>query len=306
LIRNLAGYLTSTIGLICTRHENGINIMAAEWTYLVSKEPPQAAVVISDETFTQANALSAGEFSVTLCSADQAPLADFVGSVSGRDIDKTTSELIELCEPVAISTPWVGGGVASLECQITQVVDLPGYQMLIGEVLAIHADEAKLGNPLVKHGAMYSLGAPLHNAAVVAAAEFRPGLRPYIHVAAAGHAPDESAVWQVFLNDARGRTVSLGSAASTNYDDLLASFEIPKAAAGWNLSVAEVLVRRDGLKPGRARVSCRPTPPDRYPDSGPAPRGNAGGLRPAPRGQTKQKALIMQGGGVIEDAEACP
>jgi len=306
LIRNLAEYLTSTIGLICTRHEDGINIMAAEWTYFVSKEPPQAAVVISNETFTQANALSAGEFSVTLCSADQASLADFAGSVSGRDIDKTTSELVELCEPVAISTPWVGGGVASLECQMTQVVDLPGYQMLIGEVLAIHADEAKLGNPLVKHGAMYSLGAPIHYAAVVAAAEFRPGPRPCIRVAAAGHAPDESAMWQVFLDDGRGRTVSLGSAAPTDYDDLLASFEIPKAAAGWNLSVAEVLVCRDGLKTGRARVSCRPDPARSLPRLRPGATRKCGGPGPAPRGQTKQKALIAQRGGVIEDAEARP
>lgn len=255
--RNLAEYLTSTVGLICTRHADGINIMAAEWTYLVSKEPPQAAVVISDEAFTQAAALGAGEFSVTLCSADQAALADFAGSVSGRDIDKTSSDLVELREPVAISTPWVGGGLAALECRITQVVELPGYQMLIGEVLATHADEAKLGDPLVKHGAMYSLGAPLHRCAVVAAAGFSAGTRPRVRVAAAGHSSDESAVWQVFLSDGRGTTVPLGTAAPTEYDDLLAWFTIPEAAAKWNLSAAEILVRRDGLEPGRARISFR-------------------------------------------------
>lgn len=308
--RNLARYLTSTVGLICTRHENDINIMAAEWTYLVSKEPPQAAVVISDKASTQATAINAGEFSVTLCSAAQAALADFLGSVSGRDIDKTTSDLVELCEPVAISTPWVGGGVAALECRITKVVELPGYQMLIGEVLATHADDDNPGDPLVKHGAMYTLGAPIDEPTIVAAAEFLPGRNPRVRVAAAGHPEDESVAWQVFLADGQGTVLPLGAAAPTEYGDLLASFRIPLTAAAWNLRTAEIIVRRDGLEPGRARISFRKIPADlaaaesSFP--GRTPRRTARGLRPTMRGQKKQKALISQKGGAVHDGQAQP
>jgi flavin reductase (DIM6/NTAB) family NADH-FMN oxidoreductase RutF len=231
--------------------------MAAEWTYLVSKEPPQAAVVVSNDALTQEIAIGTGEFSVTLCSAGQAALADFVGSVSGRDIDKTASLLINLCEPLAISTPWVGGGIAALECEIRQIVPLPGYQMLIGEVLATHADGPTPGQPLVKHGAMYALGERLTLPNVVAAAELRGGERPQIRVAAAGQPPDEETPWRVSLVDGGQRAVPLGEVPPNAHGDLLASFDIPESAASWNLSSAEILVEREGIDPGRARISFR-------------------------------------------------
>ncbi len=281
--------------------------MAAEWTYLVSKEPPQAAVVISDSAFSQAAALAAGEFTVTLCSAGQAALADFVGSVSGRDIDKTTSDLVTLREPLTISTPWIDGGVAALECQLTQVVELPGYQMLIGEVMETHADEARFGKPLVKHGGMYSLGAKLSPGVIVAAAEFLVGQNQRIRVAAAGHSPDESAVWRVLLTDGLGRSVLLGTAVPTVHGDLLASFAIPESARTWNLSATEILVERDGLEPGRARISFRRATPAGYPDSGRVPCDIVLDLRSAQPGPRKHEALTSQGGGVTHDAEqACP
>jgi len=261
-MQNLARYMTSTVGLVCTRTEGGVNMMAAEWTYLVSKQPPHVAVVIADGGVTQTAAIKSGEFSVTLCSTGQAALADFAGSVSGRDVDKTASELVELCEPTVTSTPWVSGGVAALECRIAQVVDLPGYRMLIGAVLAAHTDDTKLGDPLVKHGAMYSLGAPAGEPRIAAAAEFLAGGSPAIRVAAAGHAPDESATWQVFLTDGRGGIARLGTAEPTEYGDLLASFDIPDAAASWNLRAAEVVVRRGGLAPGWTRISHRRIPAD--------------------------------------------
>lgn len=255
--RYLTRYLTGTVGLLSMRFANGINIMAVEWTYFVAKEPPHVAVVISEDTFTSEIADWAGEFSVTLCSEDQAALADFVGSVSGRDIDKTASQLVTLREPLATSTPWVAGGIAALECEIRQTVSLPGYRMLIGEVLAAHVDEAKATQPLVKYGDMYALGEPLLRTAVVAAAELRGDHPQQIHVAAAGQVGEDETPWRLTMVSSDGRAVWLGEAAPNEYGDLLAAFGLPEACAGWNLSAAQVRVERQGIDAGWARISCR-------------------------------------------------
>ena len=254
---NLAKYFTTTVGLICTRLADDVNIMAAEWTYLVAKEPPHVAVVLSEKTLTGEVAPSAGEFCVTLCSARQAALADFVGSVSGREIDKTATELLSLRPSGVVSTPWAAGGLIALECRVQRVVPLPGYQMLIGEVLAAHADDTRIDQPLVKHQAMHALGGPLLDRTAVAAAELRGTGEPELRVAASGPLAAPGAPWRVTLVSDEEGPVPLGEARPNQAGDLLASFRLPEAARHWDLSRSRVCVEREGLDPGQARISSR-------------------------------------------------
>ncbi|MGH3328173.1 MAG: flavin reductase family protein [Streptomycetales bacterium] len=257
LTRYLTSQLTSTVGLVSARRGRGTNVMAAEWTYFVSKEPPHVAVVLSDDALTQQLVAEAGEFAVTLCAESQASLADFLGSVSGRDIDKTASHLLTLCDPTAIGTPWVGGGIAALECTVSQTVPLPGYRMFIGQVVAAHGSPHTALRPLVKHGGMYRLGPAIERESLVAAAELGGGEPPGIRVAAAGPGAAEDTPWRVSLVDWDGRRVLLGEDDPDEYGDLLAEYPLPPAAADWDLPTCQVLVERDGAQPGDARISLR-------------------------------------------------
>jgi flavin reductase (DIM6/NTAB) family NADH-FMN oxidoreductase RutF len=257
LNENLAKYFTTTVGLVCTSFADEVNIMAAEWTYLVAKTPPHVAIVISDNALTQRVAETAGEFSVTLCSARQAALADFAGSISGRQIDKTASRLLSLRAPEVTSTPWADGGLLALECQVRHVVPLPAYLMLIGEALAVHADPSRLSQPLVKHGAMHALGEPLTGQAAVAAAELSQSDGQELRVAATGPGAADGTPWRVSLVGPAGAELFLGEASPNQYGDLLASFRLPGAAARWNLPESAVRVERDGLDPGWAAISFR-------------------------------------------------
>ncbi|MGH3345220.1 MAG: flavin reductase family protein [Carbonactinosporaceae bacterium] len=257
LTRYLTSQLTSTVGLVSARRGMGTNVMAAEWTYFVSKAPPHVAVVLSDDALTQQLLAEAQEFAVTLCAESQAALADFLGSVSGRDIDKTTSHLLTLRAPTVITTPWVGGGVVALECTVSQTVQLPGYRMFIGEVVAVHGSPDSDPRPLVKHGGMYRLGSAIERQSVVAAAELAGGERPAIRVAAAGPGAAEDSPWRVSLVAWDGRHVLLGEDDPDEYGDLLAEYPLPAEAAGWDLPTCGVLVERGGAQPGGARITLR-------------------------------------------------
>src|SRR5690606_7681437 len=96
--------LTSTVGLVSVRCGAITNVMAAEWSYFVNKAPLYAAVVLGPRAATGALIAEAGEFALTLCSEDQAELADFAGAFSVADVDKTGSELIEFGAPRAIGS----------------------------------------------------------------------------------------------------------------------------------------------------------------------------------------------------------
>ncbi|UNO43647.1 flavin reductase family protein [Streptomyces sp. MST-110588] len=250
--------LTSTVGLISTRHEHGVNIMAAEWTSYVNREPLYVSVALRDTCETQRLIREAQEFSVTLCADTQAALATFVGSFSLREVAKSAAHGLVLGEPAATTTPWVTGGVVALECVLRQAVPLPQYTLFLGEALAAHRGTGR--TPLVKHGGLHELGAPLQNTRVTAAAQLLPGDPPQLRIAATG-ACRPGSPWQLSLRSGAGDVLSLGEQWPGTYGDLLVDLPLPDQAARWRLPDCRILVEYEGSEPGTAFVSCPATAP---------------------------------------------
>jgi flavin reductase (DIM6/NTAB) family NADH-FMN oxidoreductase RutF len=244
--------LTSTVGLVSVRCGAITNVMAAEWSYFVNKAPLYAAVVLGPRAATGALIAEAGEFALTLCSEDQAELADFAGAFSVADVDKTGSELIEFGAPRAIGSPWVAGGLLAAECVVRETVRFPGHTMYAGEVVAAHLPEGS-PRPLVKHGAMYGLGEPVRRAAVAATAQLLPG--GVLRVAATGPAGDGDARWRIGLVSEDGAVEPLGEHASTAHGDVLVDLPVPSRPALERPAGGRVVVERDGAKPGYARIT---------------------------------------------------
>lgn len=255
--QNLWKHSTSTVGLVTSRHGAGVNVMAAEWTYFVAKEPPHVAIGVHDDNLTQELVLEHGEFGVTLCTADQAVLADFVGSMSGRDIDKTSSELVTLVPPVVTSTPRVAGGVLSAECVVREIVKLPNYRLIVGEVVYAEVDEAASADPLVKHGAMYRIGAPIVREAVAVAAEVfvADDGRTGVLVAATGPFADGGGVVVDLVSDLPPGRWELGRPTPDEYGDVYELFEVPPGADPLDLATVRVVVTTGNGASGAARIS---------------------------------------------------
>ncbi|MBB1252598.1 flavin reductase family protein [Streptomyces sp. OF3] len=241
---------TSTIGLVVVRHDDGVNVMAAEWSYFVNKEPLYAAVVLSPRARTRELLPKQGEFSLTLCSEEQAELADFVGSFSLDEVDKTGSELIGFGAPETTETPWVEGGLVALECVLRESIPFPVHTMFVGEVVAAHLP-GRERRPLVKHGSMHALGKPVRRTAVVATAQVLPD--GTLRVAATGPVASGSDVWRLSLLGADGGTTELGEHPSAEWGDFQADLPLP--AGPPTLAGARIKVEREGAIPGFARVT---------------------------------------------------
>ncbi|MGW7658964.1 flavin reductase family protein [Streptomyces sp. NPDC054756] len=249
--------LTSTVGLVVTRHDGTTNVMSAEWSYFVNKQPLYAAVALGPRTASRRRLEAAGEFSLTLCAEDQAALADFAGSFSVTDVDKTSSDLVRLGTPEVTATPWVTGGVLAVECRLRRTVPLPAHTLYVGEVVAAHLPDDP-ARPLVKHGGMHTLGAPAPRTAVVAAAQLRPD--GTLRVAATGPATETAPLWQVTLQPPDGPPIPLGSHAPSPHGDLLTDIPLPPETDRSLLPAHHVLVARGRATPGRAAVSVDASP----------------------------------------------
>lgn len=246
---NLWKTATTTVGLVSVRRGDYVNVMAAEWSYFVNKAPLYAAVVLSPRSASRKIIEDIAEFSLTLCSEDQPELADFAGSFSVEEIDKTASELITFGKPKAVGSPWVEGGVVSLECVLRETVPLPVHTMYVGEVVASHQPEGER-RPLVKHGGMHALGRPLQRTSVVATAQVIAN--GVLRVAATGPGVDGDAQWRVSLLKPDGGITDLGCHPSAEYGDFLVDLPLETA----ELPGSRIKVERDGAEPGYARLDA--------------------------------------------------
>jgi flavin reductase (DIM6/NTAB) family NADH-FMN oxidoreductase RutF len=250
---NLWKTLTSTVGLVSVRHGGITNVMSAEWSYFVNKVPLYVAVVLSPRAATRELLAQAGEFSLTLCGEDQAELADFAGSFSRQEIDKTTSELVTFGEPEATKTPWVVGGLVAMECVLRQTVELPVHAMYVGEVVAAHVPRTA-PRPLIKHGSMYTLGEPVRRTGVVVAASLLPDgtLRVGATAPAASDGP-----WRITLSTGDGRDLPLGEHTSAEFGELLVDVALPVTLTASDLAACRVRVDRAGARAGHAAIAVQ-------------------------------------------------
>ncbi len=241
-------HLTCTVGLISARHGTRFDVMAAEWTSFVARDPLHIAVAVATSNLTHELLGKHGQFAVTLCDTSLAATADLCGTFSGRELDKAGSAAVPLSPPTVIDVPHVTGGVLNAECVVRHVVDLPGYGLFIGEAVWVQVDEERSRHPLVKHGRMHELGPELARGQQVCVAVrlVEPGL---LTVGAVVHAaPPGQGEWTLQVLDASGRVLLDETVAADG--DLLQDLRLEQGAP----APARVRVGRTGCAAGDALV----------------------------------------------------
>jgi flavin reductase (DIM6/NTAB) family NADH-FMN oxidoreductase RutF len=149
-------YFATTVALITSHsEERGSNVMACEWTMNVSWKPLRIMSVIDRNDLTNELIRARGEFGVNLCSDQQASLSNFVGNISGREIDKLASPLFsERVYPATrINVPMIRGCFLNAECVVEQTIEIGESTAFIGRALAVRINR-KL-RPLLYHQGMY-------------------------------------------------------------------------------------------------------------------------------------------------------
>ncbi len=124
------------------------NFMTAAWAGIVCSKPPAVSVSLREATYTYANIVARKAFTVSVPSADQAEIADFLGIVSGRDADKVARAGLTATRSALVDAPLAAEFALSLECRLLQAVRLGLHTTFIGEIVDVKANEEILVNDL--------------------------------------------------------------------------------------------------------------------------------------------------------------
>jgi flavin reductase (DIM6/NTAB) family NADH-FMN oxidoreductase RutF len=120
------------------------NLITLAWVGTTCSDPPSVGIAVRPERFSHGLLLEAGEFVVNLPRADQVPIVDYCGQVSGRDVDKWAKCNLTPAPASKIRTPLIAEFPMALECRVTHHLELGAHDLFIGEVLAVQVDEEVL------------------------------------------------------------------------------------------------------------------------------------------------------------------
>jgi flavin reductase (DIM6/NTAB) family NADH-FMN oxidoreductase RutF len=118
------------------------NFMTAAWVTKLNSDPPLVGLSLGQGQHTAKGIQQTGQFSLNYPSVEQAVLTDYLGLVHGYEEDKTGK--VDIFEGALGSAPMVRACPVSLECKVTQTVELPKDFLFIAEVVNVYATEAVL------------------------------------------------------------------------------------------------------------------------------------------------------------------
>lgn len=153
----------------CGDKEGNVNLMTAAWTGTVCSEPPMVYVSIRKERYSHHMIKETGEYVINLTTEKLAEATDFCGVRSGRDMDKFKEMKLTPVKGELQYAPMVAESPVSIECRVTDVMELGSHDMFIAEVTAVYVDEQYMdakgtfhlekAEPLVySHGQYYGVG----------------------------------------------------------------------------------------------------------------------------------------------------
>jgi len=138
----------------------------------ITPRPPTVMISVNKAHYTNAGIKETGYFTINIPSKDLVQKTDYVGLVSGKNVDK--SETFKVFYGSTKNAPMIEECPANIVCKVIQTVDLPTQEVFIGEIIETFVNEecCEGGKPVVKKvnpilltdGGYWELGARVGNA----------------------------------------------------------------------------------------------------------------------------------------------
>jgi len=120
------------------------NFMTVAWMNRLNGNPPIWGLAIGKKAYTLKGIKVNRTFSINIPSIDLVAKADYVGIVSGRNVDK--SKLFEVFYGKLESVPMIQECPLCVECKVYDIVELPRTDLVMGEIIAAYTEKRYMSN----------------------------------------------------------------------------------------------------------------------------------------------------------------
>lgn len=120
------------------------NILTVAWVGMVSSTPPTISISLDRRRYSVELIRSNRQFTVNIPSTSLYREVDYLGMVSGKDVDKLRITDLTAIPSKRIAVPLIQECPFNLECKVTNELELGEYIMFLGEVVETHIDSDKV------------------------------------------------------------------------------------------------------------------------------------------------------------------
>ncbi len=120
------------------------NILTIGWTGVVSTHPPKVYISVRPERHSYGIIRETGEFVINLVPASLCRTADYVGTVTGRCVDKFKKTGLSLIESRTVKAPTLAECPLALECRVTDVLPQGSHDMFLADVTQVSVEDSLL------------------------------------------------------------------------------------------------------------------------------------------------------------------
>ncbi len=114
------------------------NFAPVAWSTPLSSHPPLFGVCLSPATYSHHLVLATGEFTLNFLPHGEAGVAEQLGRLSGKRVDKVAQLSLALEGGEVIATPFLAVAYAAAECTLVERHQFGDQTLLVGEVLRVH------------------------------------------------------------------------------------------------------------------------------------------------------------------------
>jgi len=130
------------VALVTTADRGSANVIPVAWHMPLSARPPLVAIAIEQSRHSAEMISHSEQFALNFPARSLLHHVQYLGSMSGKEIDKFEATQLETFYAAHLSAPLIKGCVAWVECEVQEVLPFGDHFLYIGLVVAVHVDPA--------------------------------------------------------------------------------------------------------------------------------------------------------------------
>ena len=145
------------------------NIITVAWTGITNTVPPKTYISVRPSRYSYNLIKESGEFVINLTTSELIKRADYCGVYTGAKVDKFAKCGFGKEAASEVKCPLIAESPLSIECRVTDVIELGSHHMFMADIRAVDVDEAlvdakgklhleRAGLAAFAHGEYFELG----------------------------------------------------------------------------------------------------------------------------------------------------
>ncbi len=118
------------------------NAMTAAWGGICCSQPPCIAVSLRRATYTYGNIVARKAFTINVPSETHSREADYIGLVSGKNVDKFAVAGLTSVRSSLVDAPYIGEFPLVAECRLLHTIEIGLHTQFVGEILDVKAEDS--------------------------------------------------------------------------------------------------------------------------------------------------------------------